>query len=104
MPEDQEPAAENQPTAVEAAPSDVHDAVKQAIADQQPQPVTLNPCPCGETPEGLYIEMPERGKYGRASGQCCAEWGVEFKNNFEADGNKTMLKAAKAWNEAPRAA
>jgi len=86
------------------APEEVADAVKAAIASQAKPKLELEPCPCGEKPTGLYIEMPERGKYGRASGQCCAEWSIEFRNGYEADPEKTLAKAAKAWNDAPRAA
>jgi hypothetical protein len=92
------------PDAPTAEPSEVAEAVKEAIAKQEKPKIELNPCPCGETPEGLYIEMPERGKYGRASGQCCAEWSIEFRNGYEANPDKTLAKAAKAWNDAPRAA
>jgi len=93
------------PDAPTAEPSDVAEAVKTAINEQSgPAKLDLNHCPCGEKPEGLYIEMPERGKYGRATGQCCAEWSVEFRNGYEANPDKTLAKAAKAWNDAPRAA
>jgi hypothetical protein len=95
-------AAPDLPT---ADPSEVAEAVKTAIAEQaEPPTLELEPCPCGEKPTGLYIEMPERGKYGRASGQCCAEWSIEFRNGYEADPEKTLAKAAKAWNDTPRAA
>lgn len=86
-------------------PADVAAAVKQAIEQppkQRPK-LELKPCPCGATPEGLYIEMPERGKYGLASPQCCSVWTVEFRNGFEGNQEITLQKAAKAWNDAPRA-
>lgn len=67
-----------------------------------PPEVKLGPCPCGKTPMGLFIEMPERGKYGRTMGDCCAEWQVEFRNGFTADQDETLAKAQRAWNNAPR--
>ena len=73
--------------------------------ENQPQPelkIDLEPCPCGKVPEGLMIEMQERGKYGRTMGDCCAEWAVEFRNGYTADQQETLKKAAAAWNAAPR--
>lgn len=64
--------------------------------------IHLEPCPCGKTPDLLIIEMPERAKWGRAFGDCCSEWAIEFRNGYTADGKVSQKRAAKAWNETPR--
>ncbi|KPK74259.1 MAG: hypothetical protein AMJ84_00280 [Acidithiobacillales bacterium SM23_46] len=73
---------------------------------QQPPKLEQPPikmCPCGQFPDGLLIEMPERAKYGRAMGSCCGDWSVEFRNNYTQDPQETLTRASKAWNDAPRA-
>ena len=66
--------------------------------------VHLEPCPCGQNPDLLIIEMPERAKYGRAFGDCCSEWSIEFRNGYTADPKLSQVRAAKAWNNTPRGA
>lgn len=88
-------------------PGTVHEAFKKALADDPteiPPQITLAPCPCGEVPNGLIMECSERAKFGRAAGQCCGSWYVEYFNRFEGDQNKMLVNAVKAWNESPRAA
>lgn len=81
----------------------------QAPYDAQPKPEAptppppLAPCPCGTVPENLLIEMPDRAKYGRAMGDCCGDWSIEFKNGYTQDPEKTTARAREAWNDAPRA-
>lgn len=79
-------------------------AVAEAVQDQPERPpkVELKPCPCGATPEGLLIEMPERAKYGVTMGDCCGVWLVEFRNGYTNDREVTLKRAQDAWNNAPR--
>lgn len=78
-------------------------AATNTQAPEEPNIIALAPCPCGRQPQNLVIEMPQRAKYGRASGDCCAEWSVEFRNGYSDDPQLTQERAVKAWNEAPRA-
>ena len=67
--------------------------------------MTLNPCPCGETPTALIVECEDRAKWGRVAGNCCNDWIVEFRNGYAAEGSaESMERAAEAWNSAPRKA
>lgn len=82
-----------------------------AVNSEEPQeynipeaPPPLAPCPCGKRPVNLMIEMPERAKWGRTMGDCCAEWSVEFRNGYTDDPHLTTERAREAWNNAPRAA
>jgi len=84
-------------------PSAVHEAIKNALTDAGIPQITLAPCPCGEVPDGLIMECSERAKIGRAAGQCCGSWYVEYLNRFEGDQNKMLVNAVKAWNDSPRA-
>lgn len=77
------------------------EANNQKPAKATPPP--LAPCPCGKAPTNLLIEMPERAKYGRCMGDCCAEWSVEFRNGYSQDPEQTTERAREAWNAAPRA-
>lgn len=80
------------------------------MADDTPTPNTeakakpkLMPCPCGEVPDGLMIELGgERAKTGYVTGSCCFGWRIEFLNQYEPDQEAQLIKARKAWNEAPR--
>ncbi len=72
------------------------------VPDAVPKQLHLEPCACGETPEGLIIQAQERAKYGMATGTCCRRWYVEFNNYYEQDQNLMLANAASAWNEAPR--
>lgn len=77
-----------------------------AAATQEPPAHNIKECPCGKTPEGLYIEMVGAtqvgAKLGAASGSCCGTWRIEFINNY-ATGDDTTRLAVQAWNDAPRA-
>lgn len=63
----------------------------------------LRPCPCGQVPNRLILEMQRQAKYGNALGECCANWAVEFRNGFTADQEESVVRATEAWNAAPRA-
>jgi hypothetical protein len=67
-----------------------------------PQPQPYARCPCGKVPDAIIVECQERAKWGRVMGNCCAEWSLEFKNNYMSDPQETQRRASKAWNEAPR--
>ncbi|KPK72258.1 MAG: hypothetical protein AMJ84_04530 [Acidithiobacillales bacterium SM23_46] len=75
---------------------------QQESNPEQPRKVELQPCPCGKTPGGLLIEMPERAKYGAAMGDCCGMWIVEFRNGYATEHEITLKRAQDAWNNAPR--
>lgn len=62
-------------------------------------------CPCGETPKKLIIcDAGQGGKWANVTGDCCAEWTIEFRTQYEKlDSNECMELAIEAWNEAPRA-
>ena len=64
----------------------------------------LKKCPCGKTPTSLGIEDDGHGgKWAYVSGDCCGEWMVEFRTQYEDTGSaKCMEYATLAWNEAPR--
>jgi hypothetical protein len=67
-----------------------------------PKPEPLAPCPCGKVPESLMLELPNPPiKYGRAIGQCCGIWGIEFFNAYQT-GEDTIRLATEAWNSAVR--
>lgn len=76
----------------------VAEAVKKATNAQ----IELAPCPCGQTPDELMLELPAQPvKYGRAIGTCCGVWGIEFFNAYQA-GEDTVRLAKEAWNRAVR--
>ena len=60
------------------------------------------PCPCGNTPERLLLEVSEQSKVGKAMGDCCGMWGVEFLRGVETEPEKILDKAHAAWDAAPR--
>lgn len=65
----------------------------------------LELCPCGKTPEGLYIaDAGQGGKWAYVYGDCCNVWEIEFRTEYNAlESDKCMALAIEAWNEAPRA-
>jgi len=80
--------SEDQPVAPPAAPKEVT--------------LELLHCPCGEPPGNLRIEMAGAGaKVAQVRGSCCGSWAVEFINNTD-DQERSLIKAAAAWNAAPR--
>ena len=95
------------PTASEEAapepkPSQVHDAVRSALANEMAQHVVLSSCPCGSTNVNLMIDLPQGSKVGRATCGACGTWGVDFLAPRTQDQDLLGKVAAKAWNEAPR--
>ena len=63
----------------------------------------LKPCPCGETPDRLYITEGPTCKYAYVYGSCCGEWNVEFKTKyFKIDTKDCMQLAIKEWNDTTR--
>jgi hypothetical protein len=68
--------------------------------------VGLAACPCGKTPQELSItDAGQGGKWANVSGNCCGEWMIEFRTNYEnLDSDKCKALAVEAWNAAPRAA
>ena len=64
----------------------------------------LKQCPCGKLPARLNIlDANQGGKWAIASGDCCAEWLIEFRTGYEAlESDACMDLAVEAWNDAPR--
>ncbi len=62
-------------------------------------------CPCGKQPKELSLEDNGQGrKWATASGDCCSEWQIEFKTEYnDLDTAVCMDLAVKAWNDTPRA-
>ena len=87
-----------------AEPSEVHEAVKTAIAEQQPvvAQVQLALCPCSDGETNLMLDVPQGSKVGRASCSTCGVWGVDFLMPRTQDKDIISAAASKAWNEAPR--
>ena len=65
---------------------------------------TLKKCPCGRTPTKLHIvDNGQGGKWGDASGDCCGEWKIEFRTDYNKfDTKECMSLAVDAWNETER--
>lgn len=63
---------------------------------------TLKPCPCGKTPTKVSVIGESRSKRMYVSGNCCGEWHIEFRADYETDLARIKALAEKAWNEAPR--
>ena len=64
----------------------------------------LKSCPCGQPLDGLIITENGQGtKYANVAGNCCGEWMIEFRTNYESlESKKCMQLAISAWNSAPR--
>lgn len=64
----------------------------------------IKSCPCGKTPDKLIIiENGQGTKYCNVCGNCCGEWMIEFRTNYESlESEKCMTLAIEAWNNAPR--
>jgi hypothetical protein len=77
------------------------------IADRIPRSqkpdIELRPCPCGKTPEGLFITDHEggSGKWKYVRGNCCGAWEIEYRSGY-LKGVEDLRLAAFAWNQAPR--
>jgi len=65
----------------------------------------LKPCPCGKTPKTLNLyDIGQGSKWGIAYGDCCGEWGVEFRTGYHRyNSEECMENAIQYWNDAPRA-
>lgn len=72
-----------------------------ALPEAPPERVYA-PCPCGQVPEQLIIEIPQQGKIGRASCGTCGTWGVEFLRGVTSENEVILDKAQAAWDSAPR--
>lgn len=61
-------------------------------------------CPCGETPKRLHLSLNGQGdKWAVVSGDCCGQWEVEFRTDYNELGSKECIALAIAeWNGAPR--
>jgi len=68
--------------------------------------VELAACPCGKTPTDVDIyDACQGGKWANVQPNCCGEWMIEFRTNYEAlDSVECKRLAIEAWNSAPRAA
>lgn len=86
-----------------ALPDDPSIADAAAAAIVEPEKRTYAPCPCGQVPEQLIIEIPQQGKIGRASCGTCGAWGIEFLRGVTQDNEVILDKAHAAWDSAPRA-
>lgn len=60
--------------------------------------------PCGQVPTFLHIDSDhDCPKWARCAGNCCSEWWLEYRNNYnDIDSCEAATLAEKAWNEAPR--
>ena len=64
----------------------------------------LKSCPCGKTPTALQITSSGNSKWAWVSGNCCGEWNVEFRTQYNPlDSPECMNLATEAWNSAERA-
>lgn len=62
----------------------------------------LAPCPCGEIPTELNINL-SGDTYALISGDCCDEWSIEVWLDWHScDSNEIDRCAREAWNNAPR--
>lgn len=72
------------------------------------EPVTLKECPCGLTPLNLVVLGEAEGarpKYAFVAGDCCNEWIIEYRNQYEPIGSpEAIARAIKEWNAATRGA
>jgi len=64
----------------------------------------LKQCPCGKTPEKLFIaDAGQGGKWAYVYGGCCGIWEIEFRTEYnDLESAECYKLAAEAWNEAPR--
>ncbi len=79
------------------------------IPPQQPsrgkRKVEVKPCPCGRTPDTLYIQpqTDHPSKWGRVFGSCCSEWEIEFRLQYtDPNSEEGQALALEAWNMAAR--
>ena len=63
----------------------------------------LKPCPCGRTPDNLYITDGDTCKWAWVSGDCCGEWSIEFRTKYHQLHTKECIELSiKGWNTAGR--
>lgn len=64
----------------------------------------LAACPCGRTPSRLQLtDNGQGGKWASATGDCCGEWGIEFRTMYnDLESTECYKLACDAWNSAPR--
>jgi len=63
----------------------------------------LKKCGCGKIPKGLSIITSSGGKWAFTCGDCCGEWFIEFRLDYnDIDSEEANALAVKWWNEAPR--
>lgn len=66
----------------------------------------LKRCPCGKTPDKLFIQdAGQGGKWAYVGGDCCDSWEIEFRTSYyDIDSKDCEDIALEAWNSAPRGA
>ena len=65
--------------------------------------VQLLDCPCGKTPTELNLIEGSTCKWAHVTGNCCGEWNVEFRTEYnKIDTDECMKLAIDEWNRAPR--
>ena len=64
----------------------------------------LAPCPCGRPIDDVIItDAGQGGKYAYVAGNCCGEWEIEFRTNYNRLSSQECKKLGiEAWNNAPR--
>ena len=73
------------------------------MPEMNAEPEALAPCPCGQVPSRLIVQCEYRAKYAYVGGDCCDEWQIEFRNNYEPPGSAASIALARAaWTKAPR--
>ena len=74
------------------------------VAGQSGVAGSLAKCPCGKTPDALWLrKSPDGFKWAFLTPTCCNEWTIEFNTNgLDIDDPECMALAAKEWNGAPR--
>jgi hypothetical protein len=81
----------------------VSDELKQTVGQSDKSGLLC--CPCGATPKSLHIcDNGQGGKWANCSGDCCAEWQIEFRTQYnKLSTDDCYALAVEAWNEATRA-
>lgn len=72
------------------------------MSDKLIEEVKLKRCPCGQIPSKLLI-TDNGAKWAFAFGDCCNEWHIEFRTQYNPiDSKECMDLAIEEWNRAPR--
>ena len=77
--------------------------VKKTARQPKTKKPEILPCPCGASPDGVGISMPQGSQVGHASCKSCGVWGVDFLIPKVQDKAIIITTAIMAWNGAPRA-